>query len=128
MDSNSFDTPRHQKLFTCALNNKVMWRPIQPMLNNYMWTSGPYPRGCQTIWIRHEYFISGHFDAVGCQSYYCQFKHMYILWYMYIYVDAVGVKTITVYLKCIFYGKYKHDKLLVPLGCQNYYFPSKIHT
>ena len=25
---------------------------------------------------------------------------------MYINVDAVGVKTITAYLKCIFYGKY----------------------
>ena len=35
---------------------------------------------------------------------------------MYINVDAVGVKTITVYLKCIFYGKYKHDQLLVPWG------------
>ena len=35
---------------------------------------------------------------------------------MYINVDAVGVKTITAYLKCMFYGKYKHDELLVPWG------------
>ena len=34
----------------------------------------------------------------------------------YINVDAVGVKTITAYLKCIFYGKYIHDKLLVAWG------------
>ena len=60
--------------------------------------------------------VPGHFDAaaVGCQSYYCQFKHMYILWFMYINVDAVGVETINVNLKCIFYGKFKHDKILVP--------------
>ena len=31
-------------------------------------------------------------------------------------VDDVGVKTISAYLKCIFYGKYIHDKLLVPWG------------
>ena len=33
-------------------------------------------------------------------------------------VDAIGVETITAYLKYIFYGKYihVHDKLLVPWG------------
>ena len=35
---------------------------------------------------------------------------------MYINVGAVGVKTITAYVKCIFYGKYIHDKLLVQWG------------
>ena len=35
---------------------------------------------------------------------------------MYIDVGAVGVKTITAYVKCIFYGKYIHDKLLVQWG------------
>ena len=37
---------------------------------------------------------------------------------MYINVDAVDGKTITVYLKCIFNGKYihVHEKLLVPWG------------
>ena len=44
IESNSLDTPRHQNLLMCPLNNKVMWRPMQPMLNNYMWTSGPEPR------------------------------------------------------------------------------------
>ena len=45
MESNSLDTPRHKNVLTCALNNKVMWRPIQLMLNNYMWTSGSEPGG-----------------------------------------------------------------------------------
>ena len=35
---------------------------------------------------------------------------------MYINVGAVGVKTITAFLKCIFYGKYIYDKLLVQWG------------
>ena len=35
---------------------------------------------------------------------------------MYINVDAIGVETITAYLKYIFYGKYIHDKLLVLWG------------
>ena len=74
------DTPWHQNVFTCALNNTPMWRPIQPMLNNYMWTSGPEPRGVRqpgsgtnisTVSHNFQQCCASHFVAVRCQNYYC---------------------------------------------------------
>ena len=115
MESNSLDTPRHQNVFMCALNNKVMWRPIQPMLNNYMWTSGPEPRGCQKqIFLLYLTIFNSVVPVIlmllgvktitvslnTCISYgKC----------IYMNVHAVGVKIITAYLKYIFYGKYIHE-------------------
>ena len=76
--------------FMCALNNKIIWRPIQPMLNNYTWTSGPEPRGpggveqpgsdtnISTVSHNFQQCCASHFDAVGCQNFYCQFKYMYV--------------------------------------------------
>ena len=88
MESNSLDTPRHQKVFTCAINNKVMWRPMQPMLT-ICGHRGQNPGGVRqpgsdtnisSLSHNFQQCFASHFDAVGCQNYYCQFKYMYILW------------------------------------------------
>ena len=80
---------------------------------------------CQTAWIRHAHFYCiSKFSTVLCRVILMLLGIKAITVSLntcisygkciFINVDAVGVKTIAAYLKCIFYGKYIQDKLLVP--------------
>ena len=58
-----------------------MWRPIQPVLNNYrtqeVRQSGT-DTSISTVSQNFQQCCAGHFDVVGCQNYYCQIKYIHV--------------------------------------------------